>query len=300
MASLHSYMKSLLLAAFLKTTLASRSVRLCPDGYVCGKAKCTISNTVGDGPDCRCADGFAGKITWAGETPHGSCEPVPCHVQNSNGKSGIQCACSDGYAGEISWKGSIATGKCDPAPCKIENSTELAGTSCTCKPGFSGKISWTGPVASGQCTPAPCNVKNSNRKLGLECKCLEGYNGIIAWAGFISHGYCELEEINAFPLFWEKPFSYNGRTFKCCTHSGNIKDPVIQDITDENNLPDERGIGTKTGCGRMFGDSWHKAQNSCNVKMIEFSKKVGASIGLLRDLIKEGMTEWLTGRYYDS
>jgi hypothetical protein len=49
---------------------------------------------------------------------------------------------------------------------------------------------------------------------------------------------------------WE----YKGQAIKCCVSSGG-KPTMLVDLNGE--LPSARSYGTKTGCGRMFGDTYH-------------------------------------------
>ncbi|CAE6971582.1 Jag1, partial [Symbiodinium natans] len=50
----------------------------------CHSAPCNISNTVYDGLECRCKDGYEGKIAWNGSNAQGTCEPAKCTVPNSD------------------------------------------------------------------------------------------------------------------------------------------------------------------------------------------------------------------------
>ena len=67
----------------------------------CMPAKCSVENTIGDGPECRCKDGYQGSVTWMGTHAIGTCKPANCFIEKSNGKPGPQCSCLDGYHGSI-------------------------------------------------------------------------------------------------------------------------------------------------------------------------------------------------------
>ena len=64
-------------------------------------AKCDVENTIGDGRECRCKDGYQGSVTWKGTSAFGACKPAHCSIDNSNRKPGPQCSCLDGYHGSI-------------------------------------------------------------------------------------------------------------------------------------------------------------------------------------------------------
>ena len=68
----------------------------------CVPAKCVVENTIGDGKECRCKDGYQGSVTWVGPNAVGACKPAHCSIENSNGKPGLECKCLDGYGGSIS------------------------------------------------------------------------------------------------------------------------------------------------------------------------------------------------------
>lgn len=67
----------------------------------CTPAKCAVESTTGDGPECRCSDGYQGSITWVGHKAVGTCKPAHCSIENSNRKPGLDCRCLDGYTGSI-------------------------------------------------------------------------------------------------------------------------------------------------------------------------------------------------------
>jgi|Transcript_60304 hypothetical protein len=54
---------------------------------------------------------------------------------------------------------------------------------------------------------------------------------------------------------WE----YKGQAIKCCVSSQG-KPTMLVDLNGE--LPSARSYGTKTGCGRMFGDTYHNGLES--------------------------------------
>ena len=68
----------------------------------CVPAKCAVENTIGDGQECRCQDGYQGSVTWMGPNAVGACKPAHCSIENSNRKPGLECRCLDGYGGSIS------------------------------------------------------------------------------------------------------------------------------------------------------------------------------------------------------
>ena len=68
----------------------------------CVPAKCAVENTIGEGKECRCQDGYQGSVVWIGPNAVGACKPAHCSIENSNGKPGLECKCLDGYGGSIS------------------------------------------------------------------------------------------------------------------------------------------------------------------------------------------------------
>lgn len=166
----------------------------------CKRAKCNIPNSTGNGPKCRCKDGFSGNITWEGAEAHGVCTPAPCAVPNSNMKAGLECECSDLYAGNITWNRSTHRGICAPRIC-LGNYTNLApGPSCSCVDGYDGPIrpgQVDGqPVLVAECEPIPCTRGNSDRQPGPLCKCLDGFVGKIVWEGKVPYGTCKAAPCN--------------------------------------------------------------------------------------------------------
>lgn len=76
---------------------------------------------------------------------------------------------------------------------------------------------------------------------------------------------------------WE----YNGQAIKCCVSSSG-KPTMLVDLHAEV-LPSARSYGTKTGCGRMFGDTYHnglkgykEADPTCPVSVAALLPIVGA------------------------
>jgi len=66
-------------------------------------------------------------------------------------------------------------------------------------------------------------------------------------------------------------------------------EPIIQDITVKKSLPvKRRGLGDPTGCGKMFGATWHSAQRNgtCILFLDDFLAVTGVSkidlLGLIR------------------
>ena len=148
---------------------------------------------------------YEGRIFWDGPNASGTCSPVACLGDRLNGMPGPECQCADGYAGEPHYKppephiysytgytyASFSSGTCEPAECKIPNSIGR-GIHCMCAYASVGKISWQGAVAHGECKPAPCDIPNSNQKPGPDCKCLYGYEGVVyksSWENEME-GYC--------------------------------------------------------------------------------------------------------------
>lgn len=187
------------------------------DDETCTPMECAIPNSVGRGPECRCADKFVGEITWQGVVPHGECIPARCGFQHSNGKPGPECACAYGYEewqpitqpnvqGEL-W------GVCDPIPCTgDEMANHQDGPGCGCRDGYSGTVqlstmvktdvtklfSLTGPGPASSnftvfkvedCRPAPCGVENTVG-YGKECCCVDGFQGSVTWIGPNAIGAC--------------------------------------------------------------------------------------------------------------
>jgi len=78
-----------------------------------------------DGPECDCADGYSGKVTWGddglgwstdgegwdGPEKYGGsqgslywkCFEATCNITNSNHKNGPGCDCAKGYFGNVTW-----------------------------------------------------------------------------------------------------------------------------------------------------------------------------------------------------
>lgn len=139
-------------------------------------------------------------------TPIGKCVPADCKVYNSKGK-GLDCRCHDGYVGKITWSGDVAEGECKRAECQVDNSNYLPGLQCQCLQGFYGKISWQGDIPTGACIAKPLcseDVDETTATLrlaapltdvdgvtcqkdqilmfkGKTCGLVEGAGGYIAW-----------------------------------------------------------------------------------------------------------------------
>jgi len=68
--------------------------------YAVNPAVCTTDSTVlvggWDGPEKY--GGSSGSLSW-------KCYKAPCTISNSNNKSGPDCACAEGYFGTLTWKG---------------------------------------------------------------------------------------------------------------------------------------------------------------------------------------------------
>eukprot|EP00435_Cladocopium_sp_Y103_P020338 s2119_g4.t5 len=175
----------------------------------CRPAPCNVENSnIAPGLDCRCSDGYTGKLTWVGAKVFGECTVLPCVGENMNRIPGPRCRCLDGFRGSlrvtnVSFSGphpslwdmperqsEAQTADCEPAPCNVENSNQVPGLSCQCLDGFTGSITWSEDAAAGSCEPSPCRIENSNKQDGLECRCLDGYNGKITWEGPVPSGTC--------------------------------------------------------------------------------------------------------------
>lgn len=130
----------------------------------CTRAPCHVANSNRLASfRCRCLDGFAGSITWAGPTPSGPCTPVRCGQSHTIGVY-PHCRCADGFSGEVKWQGAMYTSTCQPAYCAIHNA-QGAGLDCTCSVGYyaaqsssdphGGRITWSQDVAHGYCQQSP-------------------------------------------------------------------------------------------------------------------------------------------------
>ena len=176
----------------------------------CTPAECTIPNSIGKGPDCRCVDKFVGEITWKGALVSGKCVPAPCKFLHSNNKPGPECACAFGYE-EISpivqpvrtpWE---LVGICQPIPCVGDFSNHQDGPGCRCADGYNGTVqrvtkvkhdvtkrsSAAFTVFKAYCMiPAKCDVENTIGD-GPECRCKDGYQGSVTWMGSHAVGVCK-------------------------------------------------------------------------------------------------------------
>ena len=94
----------------------------------CVPADCKVYNSKGKGLDCRCHDGYVGKITWIGDAARGECKMAECQVDNSNYLPGLQCQCLQGFYGKISWQGDTHTGSCIAKPLCSEVDDEITAT----------------------------------------------------------------------------------------------------------------------------------------------------------------------------
>lgn len=178
----------------------------------CTPAECTIPNSIGKGPECRCADKFFGDITWKGALVSGRCFPAPCKFPHSNNKPGPDCACAFGY--ESRWpiwqafKTAGLVGSCRPIPC-VGNFSIQVGPTCRCADGYRGPVqrvtvkhdvkkrfSAAGPASSNftefkaSCKLAKCAVENTIGD-GPECRCKDGYQGSVTWMGSHAVGACK-------------------------------------------------------------------------------------------------------------
>lgn len=86
---------------------------------------------------------------------------------------------------------------------------------------------------------------------------------------------------------WE----YKGMLLKCCTSSVG-KPTQLQDMNAES-LPSERSFGTTTGCGRMFGDTYHDglsghdgAEPSCPVLAQQLMDLTGEDYAAVKSSIR--------------
>lgn len=193
----------------------------------CEAAPCNIPNTTGDGPHCRCKDGFQGEINWEGVVPTGHCKPAPCKVLNSNQMPGLECACLRGTVGNISWDRMRAFGPCKNIKCSGAYMNGVEGPDCRCADGYYGNLFPSalyidpegkefGPHEwKGACTPARCTVENSNGVPGLLCQCRSGYAGDIFWNGSVSQGNCT-------PALCSIPNSNKEKGLDCKCTSGYI------------------------------------------------------------------------------
>ena len=183
----------------------------------CAPLECGIPNSIGTGPDCRCADKFVGEITWRGAIPHGECIPARCDFPHSNGKPGPECACAYGYEqlGEIhqnTVQGELF-GVCDPIPCTGDMTNHQDGPGCRCPDGYNGtvyldtmvkndatklfSVSGSRPAVSNftvfivhSCLVAYCDVENAVQH-GKQCRCMDGYQGSVTWTGPNAIGACK-------------------------------------------------------------------------------------------------------------
>ena len=142
----------------------------------CVPADCKVDNSKGKGLDCRCHDGYVGKITWSGDAARGECKMAECQVDNSNYLPGLQCQCLQGFYGKISWQGDIPTGTCiakplcssssdvigaslrlaapltdvDGVTCQKDQILKFKGKTCGFAAGVGGYIAWISATAVGQ------------------------------------------------------------------------------------------------------------------------------------------------------
>lgn len=64
--------------------------------YAVNPSVWTVDGPGWDGPEKY--GGSHGSLDWR-------CYEAPCNIENSNNKSGPDCACADGYSGNITWSG---------------------------------------------------------------------------------------------------------------------------------------------------------------------------------------------------
>ena len=169
----------------------------------CHSAPCNISNTVYDGLECRCKDGYEGKIAWNGSNAQGTCEPAKCTVPNSNRAPGPKCRCNDGYYGKISWHESRHSGDCRQVFCLGQFVNQKHGPECDCMDGYRVQNPAKSRLIEHHalysnffltCVAAPCNIENSTKADGHQCQCLHGYEGSITWKGSKPVGTCRPAE----------------------------------------------------------------------------------------------------------
>ena len=88
-----------------------RPLLLSPHGIVVHQPHCVTTSGVacpadsaGSAGSCSCNVGFAGSITWSGETQmfDGACSNVNCPA-DSTGAAG-SCVCDAGFSGTITWQ----------------------------------------------------------------------------------------------------------------------------------------------------------------------------------------------------
>jgi len=130
---------------------------------------------------------------------------------------------------------------------------EVADIECNCESGFIGVVEGR----SCTCKKAPCEVVGSVGD-GPDCSCMPGLKGEIAWHGSKADGECTAEIKHLFNDGQEHLWQYGGKSIKCCISSRAGKPAFLQDMKADL-LPSEGAFGrwSKTGCGYMFGDTYH-------------------------------------------
>mmetsp|Transcript_105069 Transcript_105069/g.165792 ORF Transcript_105069/g.165792 Transcript_105069/m.165792 type:complete len:315 (-) Transcript_105069:218-1162(-) len=88
-----------------------------------------------------------------------------------------------------------------------------------------------------------------------------------------------IEAVSLFTSGEEKLWEYRGKSIKCCTSTKGLP-TKLQDM-NANQLPAARSLGKSTGCGYMFGNTYHngpKRQGTCPVRTLFASSEDVAAI----------------------
>eukprot|EP00300_Choanocystis_sp_HF-7_P021246 c20758_g2_i2.p1 GENE.c20758_g2_i2~~c20758_g2_i2.p1 ORF type:complete len:3096 (-),score=514.29 c20758_g2_i2:57-9083(-) len=124
----------------------------------------------------ECAKGFAGAVTWTGETFannewQSTCKAVNCP---ENAVNHPNCECKPGYSGGVlTFLNGQWTTSCTAVPCPA-HSSRLESGHCSCDAGYSGHLDWVLAENSfkGECKVVPC-VGNATGE--PECECINGF-----------------------------------------------------------------------------------------------------------------------------
>jgi len=283
---------------YLSRTAAVASVVFKADS--CVPAKCAVENTIGDGKECDCKDGYQGSVTWIGPNAVGTCKPAHCSIENSNGKPGLECKCLDGYGGSISWTREVASGTCTILPCRIPHSDFAEGPFCRCLQGFYGAIKRRGDKLEGECLPTPKCSQNIVHAASL-ARSVKDFDddGNVCDAGepLVLHGHeCGHQRIQ-----WTSALSAESSRCKRGWHSTTCgRPPHDTDLIFTRPLPLEcSNKAAEPRCDSKIVytvTNQEAAEYNCPAPGNESSAEKGTTLGTKPRTIQKGSVLQFTGR----
>eukprot|EP00300_Choanocystis_sp_HF-7_P036845 c52783_g1_i1.p1 GENE.c52783_g1_i1~~c52783_g1_i1.p1 ORF type:complete len:2553 (+),score=301.85 c52783_g1_i1:1089-7661(+) len=131
----------------------------------CDLVPCPAGHEGTGHPNCACAKGYSGSVSWTGTAWNSTCQRVACPAHATGDQV---CKCDDGYSGIPTWdsKAQVWAHKCDMIFCPPFSDGHPA---CQCQSGYTGSIQWASKTFEyvGDCSLVPC-PKGSRRRGGID------------------------------------------------------------------------------------------------------------------------------------